>query len=280
MSKTVIMVCAHKRDACLAEPPYLPVQVGRAIAREDLGYTGDDSGENISAKNRNYCELTAQYWAWKNRSDADYIGLCHYRRYFDFGSRSLANVKTRTPAEFFASAHPVPDMDRVFRRYDVVLGRPKYYPYNLYTDYSRQHIREDLDLLRTVLGEKYLDYLPAFDRFFFRGNRLSHFNMFVMPRERFDAYSAWLFDLLEEVERRIRISDDPVQARVMGYMSERLLNVYVQHNRLRICYRPVVMVDERKRKGTLKFLFHAGVNNLLFFVTYPFRKHAPSGDEG
>ena len=123
-------------------------------------------------------------------------------------------------------------------------------------------------------------YLPAFDRFFFRGNRLSHFNMFVMPRERFDAYSAWLFDLLEEVERRIRISDDPVQARVMGYMSERLLNVYVQHNRLRICYRPVVMVDERKRKGTLKFLFHAGVNNLLFFVTYPFRKHAPSGDEG
>ncbi len=33
MSKTVIMVCAHKRDACLAEPPYLPVQVGRAIAR-------------------------------------------------------------------------------------------------------------------------------------------------------------------------------------------------------------------------------------------------------
>jgi len=104
--------------------------------------------------------------------------------------------------------------------------------------------------------------------------------MFVMPRERFDAYSAWLFDLLEEVERRIRISDDPVQARVMGYMSERLLNVYVQHNRLRICYRPVVMVDERKRKGTLKFLFHAGVNNLLFFVTYPFCKHAPSGDEG
>ena len=134
--------------------------------------------------------------------------------------------------------------------------------------------------MRTVLGEKYPDYLPAFDRFFFRGNRLSHFNMFVMPRERFDAYSAWLFDLLEEVERRIRISDDPVQARVMGYMSERLLNVYVQHNRLRICYRPVVMVDERKRKGTLKFLFHAGVNNLLFFVTYPFRKHAPSGDEG
>ena len=102
MSKTVIMVCAHKRDACLAEPPYLPVQVGRAIAREDLGYTGDDSGENISAKNRNYCELTAQYWAWKNRSDADYIGLCHYRRYFDFGGQ-CQNQDSRRVFRFGAS---------------------------------------------------------------------------------------------------------------------------------------------------------------------------------
>ena len=43
----------------------------------------DDEGENISDKNPMYCELTAQYWAWKNL-DADYYGFCHYRRYFNF----------------------------------------------------------------------------------------------------------------------------------------------------------------------------------------------------
>lgn len=62
----------------------LPVQVGAAKAAKRFDNTlHDDEGENISDKNPRYCELTAQYWAWKNE-DADYYGFCHYRRYFDF----------------------------------------------------------------------------------------------------------------------------------------------------------------------------------------------------
>lgn len=59
---------------------YLPVQVG-AEGKTDLGYTRDNTGENISSKNPSFCELTGLYWAWKNL-DADYIGLVHYRRHF------------------------------------------------------------------------------------------------------------------------------------------------------------------------------------------------------
>ena len=59
---------------------YLPVHVG-ASGKNDLGYTKDNTGENISELNPSFCELTGLYWAWKNL-DADYIGLAHYRRHF------------------------------------------------------------------------------------------------------------------------------------------------------------------------------------------------------
>ncbi len=275
MSKTVILVCAHKRDACLDKAPYLPVQVGRAIAAADLGFTGDDTGDNISAKNRRYCELTAHYWAWKNLRGYDYVGLNHYRRYFDFAGSSLCSLRTEPTARFFGREHPAPDCRKLFRRCDVVLGRPKAYPYNLYTDYCRCHLPEHLQTVRQVIAERHPDYLAAFDRQLFRNNRLSHFNMLLMPREEFDRYSAWLFDVLFEVERRIEIPTDPVQGRVMGYLSERLLGVYVRRNKLRVCYKTVIMVDDSKRKGVLKYLFHTAFNTAAFWLTYPFRRHRP-----
>ncbi|MCI7478154.1 MAG: DUF4422 domain-containing protein [Selenomonadales bacterium] len=62
------------------DPVYLPVHVG-AEGKASIGYTPDNTGDNISSKNPHFCELTGLYWAWKNL-DADYLGLVHYRRYF------------------------------------------------------------------------------------------------------------------------------------------------------------------------------------------------------
>ena len=90
MSKSKIIVCAHKKDFVMDNELYMPLQVGKAIAKVDLGFQGDDTGDNISAKNPNYCELTGLYWAWKNL-DADYIGLAHYRRHFK-GKKKSDNI--------------------------------------------------------------------------------------------------------------------------------------------------------------------------------------------
>ena len=60
---------------------YIPLHVGRALGG-DLGYLNDNTGENISAWNDRYGELTGVYWVWKNDTDSDIIGICHYRRFF------------------------------------------------------------------------------------------------------------------------------------------------------------------------------------------------------
>ena len=80
MSVTVFTM-THKKFPTPGDPIYVPVQVGRARAA-DLGYIGDDTGVNISEKNCYYGELTGVYWVWKNIKTSDYVGICHYRRYF------------------------------------------------------------------------------------------------------------------------------------------------------------------------------------------------------
>jgi hypothetical protein len=61
---------------------YLPIQVGASLTDVRKGCLTDHTGDHISHRNRDYCECTGLYWIWKNYTEADYLGLCHYRRYF------------------------------------------------------------------------------------------------------------------------------------------------------------------------------------------------------
>ena len=82
-NKVKILVAIHKADKVYGDKVYMPIQVGKSLSEFNLGFQGDNTGDNISEMNSMFCELTAHYWAWKNLKDVDYIGLCHYRRYFD-----------------------------------------------------------------------------------------------------------------------------------------------------------------------------------------------------
>lgn len=63
-----IFVSAHKQATFPEGNSIVPVQVGAANAATRFTNTlHDDEGVNISAENPRYCELTAQYWAWKTR---------------------------------------------------------------------------------------------------------------------------------------------------------------------------------------------------------------------
>ena len=119
--------------------------------------------------------------------------------------------------------------------------------------------------MREIISQKYPEYLEAFDKVFFDNNCLVRFNMFVMRRADFDAYSEWLFGVLFEAERQIEVPQDPVQGRIFGYISERLLLVYALHRKMRIAYKAVYMVDDRlKPKHKWSYALHRVINIATF----------------
>ena len=78
-------------------------------------------------------------------------------------------------------------------------------------------------------------------RTFFAGNRAAQYNMLFCGRELFDAYCAWLFPILFSLEDEVDLSGaSDYQKRLYGFLSERLLNVWILRNGLRAHYAPVV----------------------------------------
>ena len=110
------------------------------------------------------------------------------------------------------------------------------------------------------------EYMKSFQKVMFENNSFSPFNMLVAKKELVDDYTAWLFSILEDVEQQIEISTNPYQERVLGFMSERLLNVYVYHNQLKIKYLPVHFVaDKYKSKSRLMKKVVEYNNNIIFW---------------
>ena len=214
--KLTMLVAAHKSATMPDDTFYMPIHVGSALSDESFGYQRDDTGSNISQLNKSYCELTAMYWAWKNL-DSEIIGLNHYRRYFAGKAVGPNNSRILSGAE----------ADVLMRDNDIVIGRPRNYLIETVDSHYRNgHHGGDLDTLRAVIAEQSPDYCDAYDSVF-NGRRLSLYNMFLMKREHFDLYAAWLFAVLHGVDGRItNASRSAYQQRTFGYLGERLLNVW------------------------------------------------------
>lgn len=272
MSNIKIIVCAHKVTDIPSHKFFLPIQAGAAIHSHIKTFIPDDSGDNISAKNPNYCELTAHYWAWKNLKDVDIIGLNHYRRYFDFERKSTIPYRHFTSVDDFLSHDYIfPDLEQVFSHYDIILPSTRNFPISIASEYALMHIVDDWRILKEVIGELSPEYIPAFEKTMEKSNQLSSYNMFIMRWQLFDEYSSWLFRILFEVEKRCKISAYPVQARIFGYMSERLINVFAEYKQLRIKHVPIIIpLDDFKpsmNASKWEYLKWRAKNDLAFRIS-------------
>lgn len=265
--KAAILVCTHKEAIVPQSDVFMPIHGGKALAGKDIGFPGDNTGDNISAKNPNYCELTTLYWAWKNLPpDVEYVGLNHYRRYFKLGW-APERTEALSAEQILTKVQPmtVADIEKFLGNNDVILAKRNVYPHTVMNDYILCHITEDFTILTNILKQKYPEYSRTYDKFMASNNKYSPYNMFIMKRHDFDNFCKWVFDILFEVEKHVRLSPYAAQRRVFGYMSERLLNVYCLHNKLKIKYTPVYFVYEKSPKEMYRMDWYCTLRNTISF---------------
>lgn len=234
MKDIKIIVATHKKYRMPSDSMYIPVHVGRE-GKNDIGYQGDNIGENISLKNPYFCELTGLYWAWKNL-DCEYLGLSHYRRHFSNGK------KNEDKFSMIIDQNRVNDL---LDKTDIIVPKErKYYIESIYSHYIHTHYEKDLQETRNIIKRKYPDYLSIFDN----RMKMTHahmFNMFIMKKELADQYCEFLFDVLFELENSLDISDyDSFQARLYGRISELLFDVWLDKNNLSYKEVPVIHMEK------------------------------------
>ena len=117
---------------------------------------------------------------------------------------------------------------------------------NVKAQFERFHSKEDLALARRVIQEKYPDYVGSFDQAMSKCFLFS-FNMMVCRKELFDQYCAWLFDILETCEARVDLAGyDAYQKRIFGFLSERLLMVWLLRHGLKVAEVKVLETEVSK----------------------------------
>lgn len=185
------------------------IQVGATLTEDRICSLTDDTGENISRRNRQFCELTALYWIWKNAKQ-NIVGLEHYRRHFLLQSDWYQKMKENDV--------------------DVILPAPLYVAPSIAQNYKDRHTASDWDFMMDYLNRIYPeDYKEAVD--FFDTNLYSPCNMFIMKKEILNELCKWLFPILFVCAEHSREREDPYQNRYPGFLAERLMTFFFEKNR-------------------------------------------------
>lgn len=260
-----IIVATHKKYRMPDDEIYIPVFAG-ASGEAPSGYVGDNTGDNISDKNKNYCELTALYWAWKNLN-ADYMGLVHYRRYLTLKGRAQGDgiISSGGRDSRYAAILNKKDIEVILKDNDIILPKPRHYVIETnYSQYANAHHAVDLDTVRSVISDIYPEYLVAYDARM--KMRTSHmFNMFIMKKSLLDEYCKWLFNILFELERRLDISKySNYDARVFGFVAERLLDVWLDKNFFKYKELPYIFMENEHRMKKVAGLIKRKLRNAIY----------------
>lgn len=238
-----IFVVCHKPCAATKRKNniFVPIQAGHAISNYELGIATDDTGDNISDKNLSYCELTAIYWVWKNVTNVETVGFEHYRRHFKFNGKELKKTEN-----------------------GVLIINPELGDCRVVDKMVRLTSSEDVLIMIDELINQYPHWRNSVESYFWRSNKMTVGNMFIMPWSVFDSYASFLFSFLQSLESRILFSPYHRQQRIFGYFGEVLLGFWLHANNVKY---DCVMGSYNDCTSVFRRNINKIRNNLAFYIS-------------
>lgn len=262
MKKIEILVCAHKKSEYTRNSrPFIAVQAGKALHPDlDLGFQCDNTGENISDKNSHWSELTVLYWGWKNLKDVEYLGLNHYRRYFDCDINDENIDSIMAGADIIVAKSP----DNISRQ-----GRPD--------DLSHMTSQEDYYIFADTFLGIHPEYKDGFMKFFYNSRYSYPYTMFIAKKEIYDKFCEFMFPVFFAVEKRLREHGYTRQKRTIGYFGEFSLGLFITCMKLKVKRLPVLFYDAPHRHSKLGLFFKKSWNQAerVLDLLRPFPKEIP-----
>lgn len=247
-----IFVCTYNEHPVISNELYIPIQVGAANNSEDICFLKDNMGEeHISSKNSYYSEQSAVYWVWKNIKDVDYVGFCHYRKMLcltDITSYDKCDI-TMPSEEWISAGNMDVNIDILMQDCDIIMVNQmnlKKHKLTVFEQYCKHHVKEDLLLVENIIKRDYPEYINAWNTVMYSADAKFHpYNTYIMKWEFFDKWCTFIFDIFEKMESRIGLEYHiGYQTRVFGYLAERILDVFVKKNKMRIKTRPIALFKD------------------------------------
>lgn len=235
-----IYVSCHKESYIPELDLLYPIQVGTVLAEKEIpGILHDHIGDHISEGNKRYCELTAQYWAWKNEHEVDYFGFMHYRRYFSFnpiqleedcfGNIIMDDISEENLNRLCYDSQLIKDF---VKNYDVITVTPTELKeigktvYGHYKNFSHDHRIEDYELAIKIITRDYPELKDAAIEYS-NSSKAYFCNMYIMKRDLFEQYNQWLFEVLQKHSEERNYDDYSVEEnRISAFLAERLWGIY------------------------------------------------------
>ena len=236
------------------------LQLGTAFVEKPVLELSDNVGDNISNRNHIYSETTGVYWIWKNALNTKYVGHENHRRHFNLTKEKMIEL---------------------LKEYDIILPKKSEFKINMELYYKVMHNFDDLEMCETVLKELYPEYSDTYDNVIKKGKTLYCSDCYATTRENYDKINSFIFSILFEVENRLGLHNDEewmehviscgnkviprehtrngmsyiqYQMLACGFLYERLLTIFIEHNFNKIYETEMEMLEEEYNKENMKIM--------------------------